>query len=135
MMRGITGAADSTAGSGFGTGGGGGTGAAGIGGKGFCDIGGRGTGALPALGGGGTSGAIGRGGRPFPEGRGGRLIREASLLSAAPPGRRGGSVMRTVSFFGSLLSGMAGKCGGKSNVPNPANFVTAQYGKMRKICA
>jgi hypothetical protein len=72
-------------------------------GNGTCDSGGLGTGTLPGL---GTSGADVGGGSDV-GGRAGRLIRTVSSSSGATAfPRRGGSVIRVVSFFGSSASAM-----------------------------
>ena len=119
-------------------GGGGGGGAAGGGGavrgkgtpasggvgNGFCDIGGLGTGTFPGF---GTRGADVGGGSEV-GGREGRLIRTVSSSSGvvASP-RRGGRVIRTVSFFGSFASAMVTLAGGISNLSEISRLVTAQF--------
>ena len=72
-------------------------------GNGICDIGGRGIGTVPGL---GTSGADVGGGSDV-GGRAGRLIRTVSPSSGpATSPRRGGRLIRVVSFFGSSASAM-----------------------------
>ena len=79
-------------------------------GRGFCDVGGLGIGILPGF---GTSGADVGGGSEV-GGRDGRFIRTVSSSSgAAASPWRGGRVIRTVSFFGSLASAMVTLTGGK----------------------
>ena len=80
-----------------------GTEAAGGLGKGTCETGGRGTGTLPGFGTRGTD----VGGGSDVGGRAGRLIRtvSSSAGTAASP-RRGGRVIRVVSFLGSSASAM-----------------------------
>jgi hypothetical protein len=90
---------------------------AGDAGNGFCDTGGLGIGTLAGF---GTSGAeVG--------GRDGRLIRTVSSSSgeAASP-RRGGRVIRTVSFFGSLASAIVTLTGGITSLSEISRFVTRQ---------
>jgi hypothetical protein len=79
-------------------------------GNGFCDTGGLGIGTLAGF---ATSGTD-MGGGSEPGGRDGRLIRTVSSSScaAAASPRRGGRVIRTVSFFGSLASVMVTLTGG-----------------------
>jgi len=107
------------------TGGGGGgvVAAGGGGGDGFCDTGGLGIGTLPGL---ATKGADVGGGSEV-GGREGRLIRMVSSSSgtAASP-RRGGRVIRTVSFFGSLASAMVTLTGGTRSLSETSRFVTRQ---------
>lgn len=82
---------------------GGGTPAVGGLGSGTCEEGGRGIGTLPGLGASGTD----VGGRSEIGGRDGRLIRTvSSSCGATVSPRRGGRVIRTVSFLGSLASAM-----------------------------
>jgi len=84
--------------------GGGSTRLAGGGGKGVCAMGGRGGAA-------GESGPVGGGGAPFGCRRVGKLIRTVSgsplLAGGGWSGGRGGKVMRTVSFLGSLGSAIS----------------------------
>ena len=93
-------------------------------GNGFCDIGGLGTGTFPGF---GTRGADVSGGSEV-GGREGRLIRTVSSSSGvvASP-RRGGRVIRTVSFFGSFASAMVTLAGGISNLSEISRLVTAQF--------
>lgn len=79
-------------------------------GNGFCDTGGLGIGTLAGF---ATSGTD-MGGGSEAGGRDGRLIRTVSSSScaAAASPRRGGRVIRTVSFFGSLASVMVTLTGG-----------------------
>ena len=73
-----------------------------------CDTGGRGIGTLPGF------GASGVGGGSDVGGRAGRLIRTiSSSCGATASPRRGGRVIRTVSFFGWLASAMVTLTGGK----------------------
>lgn len=115
--------AEGAAGIGAGLGAGGMTGgtAGGGGTTGTPAVGGLGTGMLNgADGGGGTTAPPGRGGAGMlggapatvGSGFGGRLIMAASrgLAAAGLPSLRGGRTMRTVSFFGSFMAGVAG-CG------------------------
>ena len=92
-------------------------------GNGFCDTGGLGIGTLPGF---GTNGAEVGGGSEV-GGRDGRLIRTMSSSSgtAASP-RRGGRVIRTVSFFGSLASAMVTLTGGIISLSEISWFVTRQ---------
>jgi hypothetical protein len=78
---------------------------------------------LPGL---GTKGADVGGGSEV-GGREGRLIRMVSSSSgtAASP-RRGGRVIRTVSFFGSLASAMVTLTGGTGSLSEISRFVTRQ---------
>jgi len=93
-------------------------------GNGFCDIGGLGTATLPGF---GARGADVGGGSEV-GGREGRLIRTVSSSSGvvASP-RRGGRVIRTVSFFGSFASAMVTLAGGISNLSEISRLVTAQF--------
>jgi len=92
-------------------------------GNGFCDIGGLGIGTLPGF---GTIGADVGGGSEV-GGRDGRFIRMVSSSSgAAASPRRGGRVIRTVSFFGSLASAMVTSTGGKMSLSEISRFVTRQ---------
>src|SRR5439155_25744779 len=60
-------------------------------------------------------------------GRDGRLIKTVSSSSgAAASPRRGGRVIRTVSFFGSLASGMVTLTGGIMSLSEISRFVTRQ---------
>ncbi len=89
-----------------------GTGTLAIGGlgNGTCDTGGRGIGTLPGF---GTSG-VDVGGGSDVGGRAGRLIRTvSSSCGATASPRRGGRVIRTVSFFGWLASAMVTLTGEK----------------------
>jgi hypothetical protein len=89
-------------------GGGGGANVRGTGTLATCDTGGRGIGTLLGF------GASGVGGGSDVGGRAGRLIRRISSSSGAPASpRRGGRVIRTVSFFGWLASAMVTLTGGK----------------------
>ena len=92
---GVVGGSDTTCGAG--------TTPAGGAGNGFCDTGGLGIGTLAGF---ATSGTD-MGGGSEAGGRDGRLIRTVSSSSdAVASPRRGGRVIRTVSFFGSLASAM-----------------------------
>jgi len=100
-----------------------GTPPAGGAGNGFCDTGGLGIGTLPGF---GTNGADVGGGSEV-GGRDGRLIRTMSSSSgAAASPRRGGRVIRTVSFFGSLASAMVTLTGGIISLSEISWFVTRQ---------
>jgi hypothetical protein len=99
-----------------------GTPATGVG-NGFCATGGLGIGTLPGL---GTKGAAVGGGSEV-GGREGRLIRTVSSSSgAAASPRRGGRVIRTVSFFGSFASAMVTLTGGTISLSEISRFVTRQ---------
>jgi hypothetical protein len=90
------------------------------------DDGGRKAGTDGATGGGGEAGAGGRGNPPFEGGRAGRLIRTVSRgveTGGALEAARGGSVMRTVSFFGSFGSVICNLAFTKK-VPKNRPFVT-----------
>src|SRR5439155_536601 len=92
-------------------------------GNGFCDTGGLGIGTLPGF---GTNGADVGGGSEV-GGRDGRLIRTMSSSSGATASpRRGGRVIRTVSFFGSLASAMVTLTGGIISLSEISWFVTRQ---------
>jgi hypothetical protein len=92
-------------------------------GGGFCATGGLGIGTVPGF---GTSGADVGGGSEV-GGRDGRFIRTAlSSSGAAASPRRGGRVIRTVSFFGSLASAMVTLTGGKMSLSEIPRFVTRQ---------
>src|SRR5437773_8638610 len=82
-------------------------------GDGFCATGGLGIGTVPGLGNKGA--AVGEGSEAG--GRDGRLIRTVSSSSrAAASPRRGGRVIRTVSFFGSFASAMVTLTGGTKSL-------------------
>ncbi len=92
-------------------------------GNGFCTTGGLGIGTLPGF---GTSGVDIAGGSEV-GGREGRLIRTvASSSGAAASPRRGGRVIRTVSFFGSFASVMVTLTGGTISLSEISRFVTRQ---------
>ena len=92
-------------------------------GNGFCDTGGLGIGTLAGF---ATSGTD-MGGGSEAGGRDGRLIRTASSSSgAAASPHRGGRVIRTVSFFGSLASVMVTLTGGIMSLSDISRFVTRQ---------
>jgi hypothetical protein len=93
-------------------------------GNGFCDTGGLGIGTLAGF---ATSGTD-MGGGSEAGGRDGRLIRTVSSSScaAAASPRRGGRVIRTVSFFGSLASVMVTLTGGIMSLSVISRFVTRQ---------
>jgi hypothetical protein len=92
-------------------------------GNGTCDTGGRGIGTLPGF---GTSGFDVGGGSDI-GGRAGRLIRTvSSSCGAASSPRRGGRLIRVVSFFGSLASDMVTSTGGKISLSEISGFVTRQ---------
>jgi hypothetical protein len=94
-------------------------------GNGTCDTGGRGIGTLPGF------GASGVGGGSDVGGRAGRLIRTiSSSCGATASPRRGGRVIRTVSFFGWLASAMVTLTGGKIRLPKIGYVVT---GKLRSL--
>ena len=96
-------------------------------GNGTCDTGGRGIGTLPGF---GTSG-VDVGGGSDVGGRAGRLIRTvSSSCGATASPRRGGRVIRTVSFFGWLASAMVTLTGGKIRLPKIGYVVT---GKLRSL--
>jgi hypothetical protein len=107
------------------TGGGGGgvVATGGGGGNGFCATGGLGIGTSLGLAGKGAD----VGGGSEMGGREGRLIRtvSSSLGTAASP-RRGGRVIRTVSFFGSLASAMVTLAGRTRSLSEISRFVTRQ---------
>ena len=101
---------------------GGGTAPAGAAGNGFCDTGGLGIGTLAGF---ATSEAEVGGSEVG--GRDGRLIKTVSSSSgAAASPRRGGRVIRTVSFFGSLASAMVTLTGGRISLSEISRFVTRQ---------
>ena len=92
-------------------------------GNGTCDTGGRGIGTLPGFGTGGADvgGGSDIGGRP------GRLIRVVSSscgVTTSP--RRGGRVIRTVSFLGSLGSAIVTLTGGTLRLPEIGYVVTGE---------
>ena len=92
-------------------------------GNGFCATGGLGIGTVPGLGNKGA--AVGEGSEVG--GRDGRLIRTVSSSSrAAASPRRGGRVIRTVSFFGSFASAMVTLTGGTKSLSEISRFVTRQ---------
>ena len=104
-------------------GGGGGGGSTGGVGNGFCATGGLGIGTVPGLGNKGA--AVGEGSEVG--GRDGRLIRTVSSSSrAAASPRRGGRVIRTVSFFGSFASAMVSLTGGTKSLSEISRFVTRE---------
>jgi hypothetical protein len=91
--------------------------------NGFCGTGGLGIGTLPGL---GTKGAAVSGGSEV-GGRDGRLIRTVPCSSgAAASPRRGGRVIRTVSFFGSFASAMVTLTGRTESLSEISRFVTRQ---------
>jgi hypothetical protein len=93
------------------------------GGNGFCATGGLGIGTVPGLGNKGA--AVGEGSEVG--GRDGRLIRTVSSSSrAAASPRRGGRVIRTVSFFGSFASAMVTLTGGTKSLSEISRFVTRE---------
>jgi hypothetical protein len=89
----------------------------------FCDPGGLGNGTFPGF---GTSAAdVGEDSEAG--GRDGRFIRTVlSSSGAAASPRRGGRLIRTVSFFGSLASAMVALTGGKMSLSEISPFVTRQ---------
>jgi hypothetical protein len=92
-------------------------------GNGFCDTGGLGIGTLAGFANSGADmvGGSGAGGRD------GILIRTVSSSSgAAASPRRGGRIIRTVSFFGSLASAMVTLTGGIMSLSEILRFVTRQ---------
>jgi len=100
-----------------------GTGALATGGldNGTCDTGGRGIGTVPGFDAGGpdVDGGCAVGGRA---GRLNRAVSSSGGATASP--RRGGRVIRTVSFFGSLASAMVTLTGGKMSLSETSGFVT-----------
>jgi len=92
--------------------------------NGFCDTGGLGIGTLAGF---ATSGTD-MGGGSEAGGCDGRLIRTVSSSSCASSSspRRGGRVIRTVSFFGSLASVMVTLTGGIMSLSEISRFVTRQ---------
>jgi hypothetical protein len=92
-------------------------------GNGFCAAGGLGIGTVPGLGPKGA--AVDEGSEVG--GRDGRLIRTVSSSSrAAASPRRGGRVIRTVSFFGSFASAMVTLTGGTESLSEISRFVTRE---------
>ncbi|HKS30923.1 MAG TPA: hypothetical protein VJR28_00840 [Chthoniobacterales bacterium] len=84
-------------------------------GNGTCDTGGRGIGTVPGF----DASGVDVGGRE------GRLIRTVSPpWGVTASSRRGGRVIRTVSFFGSLASAMVTLTGGKISLSEISGFVT-----------
>ena len=92
-------------------------------GNGFCDTGGLGIGTLAGF---ATSGTD-MGGGSEAGGHDGRLIRTVSSSSgSAASSRRGGRVIRIVSFFGSLASAIVTLIGAIMSLSEISRFVTRQ---------